>query len=325
MTTDSDLPLPLVPAGVDLRDFDFFPMDVARLRSSEFAVETTGDEFRAGVLLWCASWHEVPAASLPDNDRLLASLAGYGRGPGGQRDWTRVRAGALHGFVLCADGRLYHRVLAAKALEAWDAKLRRRHSRECERIKKAAQRAGVEPSYPTFGQWREHLATSGSDRWEVPPTSPGTNEGQRKDVPAESGSDSRQGTVDSGQGIGDKEKASPATAGVAGVADDDGMPPCPHQEIIALYHAELPELDAVRVWNDQRRKSLRARWREDAERQSLDWWKGFFAYVRECPFLVGRQHNPNASPFYATLEWLIAPRNFVKVIEGRYKPREAES
>ena len=110
---------PLTTADCDLRDFAYMPLDVGRLRDSGIALESTGDEFRAAVLLWCASWHQVPAASLPDNDRALASLAGYGRDTAG---WDSVRAGAMRGWVACSDGRYYHPVIAEKAIAAWDAK-----------------------------------------------------------------------------------------------------------------------------------------------------------------------------------------------------------
>jgi hypothetical protein len=176
-------PSPLVDAQIELRDFPFLPLDVVRLRDSDLAIQATGEEFRAAVLLWCAAWHQVPAASLPDHDGTLAVYAGFGRG--GDESWKRVRAGALRGFVRCSDGRLYHRLLADKANEAWEGKLRHRHRRECERIKKAAQRAHVDPVYPTFDEWKAHVAGTGSDRWEppsgdVPAMSPGTNAGQQQ-------------------------------------------------------------------------------------------------------------------------------------------------
>jgi hypothetical protein len=88
---------------------------------------------------------------------------------------------------------------------------------------------------------------------------------------------------------------------------------CPHQEIVKLYHQILSELPRVKQWSDDRQKALRARWKEDAERQNLDWWKGFFRYVKECPFLMGQKTN-----FQASLPWLIKRGNFLKVIEGNY-------
>ena len=59
-------PDPLVPAEVDLRDFKYMELDVQMLRDSRFAAEVEPEAFRAGLLLWCASWHQLPAASLPD-------------------------------------------------------------------------------------------------------------------------------------------------------------------------------------------------------------------------------------------------------------------
>jgi len=177
------LPAPLVSSDIDLRDFPFLPLDVDRLRDSDLAIEATGDEFRAAVLLWCTAWHQAPAASLPDSDKALAAYAGYGRND--QAAWEAVREGALRGFVRCSDGRLYHRLLAEKANEAWEGKLRHRHRRECERIKKAAQRAHVDPVYPTFDDWKAHVAATGSDKWgspsgDVSNVSPGTNAGQQQ-------------------------------------------------------------------------------------------------------------------------------------------------
>jgi hypothetical protein len=110
-----DAPKPLVPAEIDLRDFPYMPLDVVRLRDSELAVVLSGEEFRSAVMLWCACWHQVPASSLPDDDRLLASLAGFGRDLKG---WKAVRPAALRGFTACSDGRLYHPVIADKALKA---------------------------------------------------------------------------------------------------------------------------------------------------------------------------------------------------------------
>lgn len=132
---------PLVPAEVDLRDFGFMPLDVLRLRDSDLMALATGDEFKAAVSLWCVAWHQVPAASLPDDDRLLARYSGAGS------NWRKVREGALRGFVKCSDGRLYHATIAEKAREAWQSKLAQRArtaaataAREARRREALAQR-----------------------------------------------------------------------------------------------------------------------------------------------------------------------------------------
>ena len=105
-------------------------------------------------------------------------------------------------------------------------------------------------------------------------------------------------------------------------ADDDdaevdkkpaSVPPCPHKDIVAIYHDVLPELRAVKVWNSTREKRLRARWREDKARQSLDWWRKYFESVRASDLLMGRKGD-----WTADFDWLICPTNMAKVLEGRY-------
>ena len=98
-------------------------------------------------------------------------------------------------------------------------------------------------------------------------------------------------------------------------------PVCPQQEIIAEYHRILPELAPVRVWNKYRRDLLRSRWKEDKQRQNLEWWTGYFASVRSCPFLLGQVESDDKGPFLADLEWLIRPKNMPKVLEGKYRAR----
>ena len=112
----TELPEPLVPAEVDLRDFRGMWLDTERLLRSDTWVLGNSDEKAAAMTLWLEAWHQVPAASLPANDRLLSKLSGAER-------WGKSKAHALRGWVECNDGRLYHPVVAEKALEAWVEKL----------------------------------------------------------------------------------------------------------------------------------------------------------------------------------------------------------
>jgi hypothetical protein len=114
---------PITPPDLDLRDFAYMPLDVVRLRDSDMAVIASGEAFRAAVMLWCASWHQVPAASLPSDEKLLANLAGYGRD---LKSWRAVSEVALRGFILCTDNRYYHPVIADKAIEAGSKRIRQR-------------------------------------------------------------------------------------------------------------------------------------------------------------------------------------------------------
>lgn len=114
MAAEKKLPRPPVPKNADVRHFAFMPLDVGRLRDSRFAATATDGEFRAAVLLWCAAWHQVPAGSLPDDDRELAVLSQCGRNA---IAFQEVK-GALHGFIKCNDGRLYHPLICEKVNEA---------------------------------------------------------------------------------------------------------------------------------------------------------------------------------------------------------------
>ncbi len=150
----NDLPIPPIDADVDLTDFPFMALDVRRLRDSRFAATAGGAAFMAGLLLWCASWHQVPAASLPDDDVELASLAGFGKVV---REWRKVRTGALYGWTLCSDGRLYHPTVAEKACEAWESKLRNAYGKMHDRLRKLNKhrdgRGLPMMGLPSFEEW----------------------------------------------------------------------------------------------------------------------------------------------------------------------------
>lgn len=108
----TDLPEPLTPADCDTRGLPFMPLDCIRLLDSDLFAISTGDEFKAAFSLWAKSWNQIPAASLPSDERVLAHLSGAGK------DWVNVKEVAMRGWVLCSDGRWYHPVVAEKAIEA---------------------------------------------------------------------------------------------------------------------------------------------------------------------------------------------------------------
>lgn len=100
---------------------------------------------------------------------------------------------------------------------------------------------------------------------------------------------------------------------------ESGPPVCPHKAILDIYHEELPSLRRVRDWTETREAHLRARWRENSERQDLEWWRKFFRYVARSDFLTGRiEPAPGRPTFQADLEWILRPSNFTKIIEGKY-------
>lgn len=184
-------PEPLTPPECDLQDFPFMPLHVARLRDSDLAAEASPEACWYAVLLWAASWHQLPAASLPDNEAVLARLLGLGRDV---KTFRKHREAAMRGFELCSDGRLYHPVVAEQAVTAWNSKLQQRWRTECARIKKRGQRDKIEYPIPTFEEFMAGV---------VPETAPDVSLGTTEIVP-EDIADCPQGKVvqEIGTGIG---------------------------------------------------------------------------------------------------------------------------
>ncbi|WP_218946012.1 DUF1376 domain-containing protein [Acinetobacter sp. YH12124] len=143
---------PLIPNNIDLRSFEFMPLDVVRLRDSDFAALVNAEAFRAGILLMSASWHQVPAGSLPDDDRILSNLAGFGRVV---KEWKKYKEEALHGWVLCSDGHYYHPVICEKAIESWASKQDYNYKKFAERLRKANMKLAEQDQVliPSFDAW----------------------------------------------------------------------------------------------------------------------------------------------------------------------------
>jgi hypothetical protein len=85
--------------------------------------------------LWMRAWHDRPAASIENDDDVLADAAGCPRDR-----WPSIKDDLLRGWILCSDARLYHPVIAQLALEAWGKRVLYRWNRECARIRKENQR-----------------------------------------------------------------------------------------------------------------------------------------------------------------------------------------
>ncbi|MDR3100769.1 MAG: YdaU family protein [Paraburkholderia sp.] len=135
----TDLPEPLTPPDCDLRKFREMPIDVPRLLGSDLVHDESPEACWSAMLLWCVSWHEVPAGSLPDNDEWLAKRAGYWHKGKLDPTWHEVRGGALHGWIQCSDGRRYHPVVAEKVNNSWRSMHKHAHGKLSERIRKRNQ------------------------------------------------------------------------------------------------------------------------------------------------------------------------------------------
>ena len=97
-----------------------------------------------------------------------------------------------------------------------------------------------------------------------------------------------------------------------------GLPPCPYEQIVELYHQKLPTLPRVVRLTVARKTQIKARWNED--NQDLEGWGRFFEYISESDFLMGRSRprSDAAVAFMADLEWITKAANWIKIVEGKY-------
>lgn len=115
-----DRPEPMTPPDCRLDGVSSMMVDLNIFDSDLFAL-STGDQFKAALKLYGASYNQVPAGSLPADDRVLAHLSSYSL-----KDWVKMRPISLRGWIECRDGRLYHRVTAEKVCIVWLGRLRKR-------------------------------------------------------------------------------------------------------------------------------------------------------------------------------------------------------
>lgn len=107
-------------------------------------------------------------------------------------------------------------------------------------------------------------------------------------------------------------------ADASGESPRSKRPTCPAQDIVDLFNQTLPELPQVVLVNKARKAVLNARWEESAVHQDLDFWREYFTSVRSSDFLMGKTQGRDGKPFRCNFDWLMAPSNFVKVVEGNY-------
>lgn len=172
--------------------------------------------------------------------------------------------------------------------------------------------------------WSKHQKIDKPSKPQFPAPPDSTREDSRDSLERSSEEGTKEGTKE-----GKKTTALRAVVGTRD-ANSDEPPPieldgeagkpdhrCPVQEIVALYHAELPALPKLAKLTTARAAAIRQRWREDLE--TLDDWRAYFVDVRNSPFLMGQAPpREGRAPFRADLPWLCKAENFAKVAEGKY-------
>lgn len=118
-------PAPLVSADCDLRGSSDIPLDIQWFQQVFLPMHAATGTVHPAMRLWLAAWQQFPSGSLPNDDAALCAMAGYPRfGKAFQKDRERL----LRGWVLCADDRWYHPVLAEKVSQVAVARAQRSRS-----------------------------------------------------------------------------------------------------------------------------------------------------------------------------------------------------
>jgi hypothetical protein len=322
-----ELPDPLTPADCDLRGMGWMPMHGDRMFDSDTWIRASSDSARIWMLrIWWKSWKCVPAGSLPNDERFLATTCGIVD----IRVWRRNRGQVLRGFVLCSDGRLYHPVVCEEARVSWDkrikAKTKKAAQREAWSNRENAPKAGGKRSESDPKAIRKRSQSDSkailkrltntqvsNENSDLPAPVPG-------DVPPDN---TRQ--YKTRHYIKKEDKGSPSARRAAPPPAQPDMLPSADVAPIGVVD-EIQE--AVRLWNamaaanglaqaqsitDTRRRTLRARLREAG---GLEGWKACLEIVADTPFLLGLEGNRTWS---ADFDFVIRSAIFTKIMEGGYR------
>jgi uncharacterized protein YdaU (DUF1376 family) len=109
----------------------------------------------------------------------------------------------------------------------------------------------------------------------------------------------------------------------------EGLPTCPHKDILLLYKKHLPHLTQPRVWEGNRQVVLKSRWIQAAKpsnyspegyktkEDGLRWWDSFFGYIANDSSLANGFKTKDRT-WLPDLEWITNATNFAKIIDGKY-------
>ena len=103
---------------------------------------------------------------------------------------------------------------------------------------------------------------------------------------------------------------------------------CPYEELATLYNQVLgQDLGECRKLSPARKTALRSLWNEcikdkdfNDKDEGLAYFKRYFTFVRNTPFLVGKE-----TAWKANFDWILKNNNYIKICEGFYnRPRNAQ-
>lgn len=104
-----------------------------------------------------------------------------------------------------------------------------------------------------------------------------------------------------------------ATAPSSAPAD----PPCPHSDFVDAWNGLGLPFPKIQVWSEDRKKALRARWKEPYFREH---WRQALAAMARSPW--HRAEHANNKTWIADPEFFLRPKSVPKLIEGQNVARQ---
>jgi uncharacterized phage protein (TIGR02220 family) len=130
MTAMNNLPDP--PYLPDTKDKGWrFEIDLQQVQQSDTWALASAEIRPWLLMLWVASWQQVPCGSLPSDDRVIAARLGMPF-----ESFNGAKGVLMRGWWLASDGRLYHRTITERVIAMLDRK-------KVERDRQAAYRASM--------------------------------------------------------------------------------------------------------------------------------------------------------------------------------------
>lgn len=128
---------------------------------------------------------------------------------------------------------------------------------------------------------------------------------------------------------GSSAEPTPIPARKVKTDSDQGVIPCPYDEIIARYHEVLSELPRVRLRSPSRERAMRKMWawvltskttndvrRAENREQALDWFRRYFERASLNDFLMGRSGRSSGHEHWqCDFDFLLTEKGKCHVIE----------
>lgn len=282
-----------------------FELDYEQIEQSD-TWDLAGPEGRPWLLMmWLTAWRQVPCGSMPADEEVIAAKLGMPT-----KTWAKHRKALMRGWSPADDGRLYHSTMTERVMEMMKRRRSDSDRKAQERIRKAGESQPIPP-----GVTPESRVTSPG----VTPESSTDNRIPTREIPS---------LLSQAPAL-PLEDRPPLTLVEPSASKPKATPDCPHLAVLALWAEKLPALPRHKAeqWKGARADHLRARWREQAvarqwqsQAEGLEWFSRLFGYIADSRFLTGQVPSREAgkTPFVAELEWIVAPQNFAKLVEGKY-------